>query len=352
MKSNDIDQLIERLQGFDDDALRDEMTDGLEDWCNRRRQRAVTVKYVAVLALLLLTTTAIAMTVVPLLRPAPPAEAPETVAVAKKPQPSPTPVPALPSGSTVARAVPMEPVEYHYTGVAEEGYSVAYGHDTRTLTYTRYSGQRLVHSVVPGDLSALFPADTVCAAAPDAPARAHLPAVPRPASTLIPCDFQSVSPGGDALYYTVTDSVRRTVSVRGDVAEWMGERISYSDTLVLPTAVEHDGVVYTVASLADSAFAGHGELRTVVLSAAIESLGDMAFAGCTGMERLVVLAQEPPEAAPATFDRTDAQLQLTVPCGSREAFENDVEWIYFRNVSEDCVGFPDPRRPHIRVVRR
>lgn len=349
MKNNDINQLIERLQGFDGDALGDEMTDGLEEWCRKRRQRAVTVKQVTALVLLLLTTTAVAMTVVPMMRPSKPVEETEPVATTG-PQPSPTP--SVQSECVVVKAVPAEAVEYHYTGVAEDGYSVAYGHDTRTLTYTRYSGQRLIHSVMPGDLSALFPADTVCAALPDNPLAEPHSEAPRPASAPVSCDFQSVSIGGDALYYTIIDSLLRTVSVRGDVAEWMGQRICYGDTLVLPTAVEHNGVVYTVASVADSAFTGHGELRTVVLPSTIGKVGDMAFAGCIGIEQLVVLTSMPPEAASASFDHTNAQLMLTVPCGSRKAFEDDVEWIYFRNVSEDCETFSDPRRPHIRVIRR
>ena len=345
MKDNDINQLIDRLQGFDGDTLRDEMTDGLEPWCSRRRKRAVAGKRVLVLAMLLLTSTAIAMTVVPLLHTAPSAEE-HTGREARKEAPA-SRQPATDAPETPHAVLPLAeelPVEYHYTGVAEDGYSVAYGHDTRTLTYTRYSGAHLISSVVhdaPDDWR-------LESKEPEAESAAPLPAV----RSTIACDFQTVSPVGDALYYTVTDSVLRTVSVRGDVAEWMGQRVCYSDSLLLPATVEHEGVVYTVTSVADSAFAGHDELRAVVLPSTVERLGDLAFAECRGLERLVVLASVPPVAAPATFDRTDARLLLTVPCGCREAYEDDVEWLYFRNVTEDCFGLPDPRRPVIRVIRR
>lgn len=347
MKKDDIQDLIERLQGFDEETLRSEMTDGLDEWCHRRRQRGRTVRRVLLVALLLLTTTAIAMTALPLLRPAG-----KAAVDAAAPAPAPLP-PAEPAGTTtpvdsvvVGRRV-SEPVDYYYTGVAEDGYSLAYGHDTRTLTYTRYSGSHLIHSVVHNSPD-IFAADSAKADSVASPTPSEgLPSLPAVHSQ-VACDFQTVSPQGDALYFVVIDSVRRQVSVRGDVARWMGQPIRYNAVLAIPDTVEHEGRRYAVTALADSAFMGHDEIETVSLPVTVTRIGDYAFAGCSALSHLAVHTAVPPEAFAASFDRVDAMLWLSVPCGSGNAYANDAEWLYFRNLLEDCAR----TTPRIRVIRR
>ena len=344
MRQNDIHNLIDRLQGFDGDELQREMTDGLDLWCRRRKQQGRVVKRTLLLALLLLTTTAIAMTVVPMLRSA--REATEQ-AVSPTPAPLPSPTPAeepLTVDSVVVKPLSHKPVDYYYTGVSEEGYSVTYGHDSRTLTYTRYSGNHLIHSVV-YDSPDIFFTDSTDADTLALPQKETSPAV---AHSQIACDFQTVNSQGDALYYEIIDSVRGEVSVRGDVARWMGQPIRYSAVLTLPASVEHEGRHYTVTTLADSAFMGHDELEAVCLPPTVTRVGDYAFAGCCALESLTVQAAVPPEAFPASFDRVDARLTLTVPCGSARAYANDAEWLYFRRLGEDCTH----ATPRIRVIRK
>lgn len=346
MKGNEIDNLIERLQGFDDEELQREMTDGLDQWCRRRRQRGRAVKRGLLLALLLLTTTAIAMSVVRVVgsREQVAGSGEQVAGSGEQGGGGEEQASDFPIDSVVVRKAAPEPVDYYYTGMAEEGYSVTYGHDSRTLTYTRYSGNHLIHSVVHNSpdifMSDTVEADTTSVLHPEPPAVA--------AHSQIVCDFQTVSSQGDALYYVIIDSVRHEVSVRGDVARWMGQPIRYSSLLTLPAAVEHDGLRYTVTALADSAFMGHDELETVCLPATVTRIGDYAFAGCLSLESLAVQAAVPPEAYPASFDRVDALLRLAVPCGSAEAYANDAEWLYFRNILEDCA----PRTPSIRVIRK
>ena len=352
MKGNDIENLIERLHGFDGEELRREMTDGLDEWCRRRQRRAQTVRRVVAMLLLLLTTTAIAMTVVPQWRTAS-HKAELTGQTSAKPQPSAPQPAAAPVDS--AKAAPAVAVDYYYAGRSEEGYSVAYGLDTRTLTYTRRVGNRIVSSVMHNVPDSVFFDSLMLASSTD-----NTDVTPQVSDSMallatksvVPCDFQTDASYGDAFYFTIIDSVRQEVSLRGDVSEWMGQRIRYSDTLVLPAVVEYNGKTYTVVALAEGAFAGHNELRAVELPVTVTTVGDMAFAGCTGLGSLTVMNSVPPEAYPASFDRTDARLTLTVPCGSKKAYVNDDEWVYFRNIKENCVNFPDPRRPRIRVIRR
>lgn len=348
MKENDRHNLIDRLQGFDGEELQREMTDGLDEWCRRRKQQGRAVKRGLLLALLLLTTTAIAMTALPMLRPAR-----TTAATPATEAPSPT-LPTAPEDdsplaieSVVVGKKAPEPVDYYYTGVAEDGYSVAYGHDTRTLTYTRYSGSHLIHSVVHNSPE-LFFTDTASADTLQPLPQDEVPVAAPATHSLVPCDFQTISAQGDALYYVILDSTSRQVSVRGDVARWMGQPIRYSAILTLPAQVEHDGQRYTVVALSDSAFMGHDEIESVSLPATVTRIGEHALAGCLSLESLVVQAAEPPEAFPASFDRVDAQLRLTVPCGSVDAYANDAEWLYFRNLREACA----PSTPHIRVIRK
>lgn len=342
MKNNYINNLIERLQGFDGEELQREMTDGLDDWCRRCRQRERNVKRVVLIALLLLTTTAIAMTAIPWLRSALQTSSPTDT-------PSPTPAPGatfslsvaaqeVTADSTTARPSAPQPVDYYYTGIAEEGYSVAYGHDTRTLTYTRYSGRHLISSVSHNAPDALF-ADTATVADDtsvflSSEADSMTQAAVR---SMVKCDFQMVELNGDVLYFTVTDSVHHYVSVRGDVAQWMGQSIRYSDTLVIPATVEHQGISYTVTILADSAFAHHTEVQAVVLPATLTAVGDAAFAYCTDLGRITMLSEIPPEVTPTSFHRVNANLLLTVPCGSLASYEDVIEWLYFRRRKESCL---------------
>ena len=345
MKENDIDNLIDRLQGFDSDELQREMTDGLDSWCQRRRQRGRTLKRGLLLTLLLFTTTAIALTALPLFRTAKSAaSAPAPVSPAPT-APRPIRHPVLADSAECHKVAPA-PVDYYYTGVAEEGYSVAYGHDTRTLTYTRYSGGHLILSVIPNS-SDLFFSDTAqvdsVATHQDSDSMALLAV-----RSQIACDFQTVSAQGDALYFTILDSASRRVSVRGDVARWMGQPIRYNAILTLPSAVAHDSVLYSVTAIADSAFMGHDEIETVVIPTSVTVIGANAFADCLSLAHLQVLSPQPPEAAPTSFDHVDATLLLSVPCGSANAYSNDVEWLYFRRIDDGCT----PSVPHIRVIRR
>lgn len=341
MKDNDIHDLIDRLQGFDGDELRREMTDGLDQWCRRRQQQARQTKRVLLIALLLLTTTAIAMTAIPWLRSAlfpDPADSPATTE-APAPLPQPAPVAREMCCDSSASAAPgsQQPVDYYYTGIAEEGYSVAYGHNTRTLTYTRYSGRHLISSVIHNAPEALFVDSAALTDSVAASTLTEADSMARMAvRSMVKCDFQTVVLNGDVLYFTVTDTVRHCVSVRGDVAQWMGQSIRYGERLVVPATVEHGGITYTVTTLADSAFANHEELHSVLLPFTLIGIGDAAFAHCTGLRQLTVRSTLPPEVSPTAFGRVDNSLLLTVPCGSLERYEDDIEWLYFRQRREDC----------------
>ena len=79
-------------------------------------------------------------------------------------------------------------------------------------------------------------------------------------------DFESVTPQGDTLWYVITDTTLHHVSVRDSWHHWNEhwDGISRcSDTLVIPSTVEHDGITYTVTALYQAAFAYHGEIKSM-----------------------------------------------------------------------------------------
>lgn len=349
MKNNDIQDLIERLQGFDGNQLQREMTDGLDEWCRRRQRQTHSAKRVLLIALLLLTTTTIAMTTIPWLRTAwRSAFGTDTPAVSTTPVPQPATVPVAAKqetdSATAHKVAAPQPVDYYYTGIAEDGYSVSYGHDTRTLTYTRYSSNHIISSVIHNAPEPVFSDTTTGTSSPSKVDSISKEAV----KSMIKCDFQMVGYGDDMFYYTIIDSALYHVSVRADVAQWMGQPILYGAVLEVPEAVVHDGLRYTVTALADSAFMGHEEIEAIILPATVTQIGEYVFANCISLSDLTIHADVPPVALPESFDRVNARLHLNVPCGSGKFYANDSEWIYFRNLNEDCTA----STPAIKVIRK
>ena len=90
-------------------------------------------------------------------------------------------------------------------------------------------------------------------------------------------DFQAVTPAGDTLLCTITDSAAHLVSVRGDEWSYNTHYIHYSPDLVLPGSVEHGGESYAVAEVEAEAFRNHTEIETVTVPDGITAIGSRAF---------------------------------------------------------------------------
>lgn len=335
MNDKDRQDLINRLQGFDDEVLRDVMTDGLDEWCHRRQRRARTLRRLAAVVLLLLTTTALAMSVVPQWRSA--------IMGGKRPaaqpamqQPTPPRAPALPADTVAAAGNTAAAVDYHYVGRSEEGYSVTYGRDSRTLIYTRRVGNRIVSSFVHNASDSLF-VDSVTDSQP-APDTVGLPPDTVTQERIV-YDFLSVSPQGDTLLYAIVDSARRCVSVYSD-EDRFGR---CHDSLVLPAWVSHNGVRYAVTSVSANAFAG-AAIRALVLPAGVQVLDDSAFVDCWRLRRVTVLGEVPPMLGTDVFASVSRMALLVVPCRAADAYDAAPRWgESFRfNIEEDCSGVADP----------
>ncbi len=88
------------------------------------------------------------------------------------------------------------------------------------------------------------------------------------------CDFAVVNNQGQALCYTIIDSIQHTVSVRGNIA------YTYSGVLIIPDSVMHDDVKWDVVAVGDSAFRSQYDITNVVIPNSIGYIGKYAFSWC------------------------------------------------------------------------
>lgn len=82
------------------------------------------------------------------------------------------------------------------------------------------------------------------------------------------------------IYYNINDD-GTTVSVtcKDNTHSWM----TYTNEVIIPETVDHDGVGYTVTAVEDSAFYGCSRLSDVTIPATIISIGNRAFTFCNSL---------------------------------------------------------------------
>ena len=97
----------------------------------------------------------------------------------------------------------------------------------------------------------------------------------------------------DGIYYNITSSTDKTVSVtyRGNYNDsYFNE---YSGVIVVPETVTYSATTYTVTSIGESAFSPCSSLTSVVIPNTVISIGEYAFYGCSSLISLVVAADNP-----------------------------------------------------------
>lgn len=100
-------------------------------------------------------------------------------------------------------------------------------------------------------------------------------------------DFWAIAPSGDTLYYKITDIDRVTVvhpleSDNHGRTFWYGHTRPV-DTLEIPSTVAHDGSSYIVSSIENSAFRGCNNIVKLIIPNTIDTIGTLAFAGCSDL---------------------------------------------------------------------
>ena len=76
---------------------------------------------------------------------------------------------------------------------------------------------------------------------------------------------------------------------KGKVAEVTSKPSGYySDEIVIPESVEHDGVSYGVTGIGDYAFRDCSVLTSVTIPNSVTSIGSSAFSGCSGLTSVTI----------------------------------------------------------------
>ena len=77
---------------------------------------------------------------------------------------------------------------------------------------------------------------------------------------------------------TVINGIRFYLDANYQVAEV--RKSNYSGGIVIPETIEYQGIVYSVKSIGDYAFAGCSGLTSVTIPKSISSMGQWAFSSC------------------------------------------------------------------------
>ncbi|MDY5799321.1 MAG: leucine-rich repeat protein, partial [Candidatus Onthomorpha sp.] len=111
---------------------------------------------------------------------------------------------------------------------------------------------------------------------------------------------------------------------------------SKSGDLIIPSTISYNGTTYSVTSIGGSAFAYCSGLTSVTIPNSVTSIGQSAFSGCNGLTSIVSNAVVPPALGNEVFPNPNS-CNVTVPCGSLEAYTSSQWNNYFPNrIEEDC----------------
>ena len=141
--------------------------------------------------------------------------------------------------------------------------------------------------------------------------------------------------GGNMLYFYILSERDKTLEVTypgpSEDDPYKGKSRP-SGKLSIPQEVIYDSVQYTVTAIRYGAFKGCKRITMVVLPGTLREIGEEAFAGCTGIESMVCMPQQPPKLNEDCFVDVDIKIPVIVPTGTQETYRQAFGWRIFENI--------------------
>jgi hypothetical protein len=187
-------------------------------------------------------------------------------------------------------------------------------------------------------------------------------------------DFMS----GD-LCYNITSGTTVEVTYKTRVSSTGNEAYTLLSIADIPTTVSYEGETYRVNSIGNDAFRNCSGLTSVTIPEGVTSIGDYAFSGCSGLTSvtipegvteistaafygctylqdltlpssiqqlgdncfalcgklgcITIKATTPPAIAAKTFADVNRTIPLYVPVGTLDAYQSDIYWGEFLNIT-------------------
>lgn len=105
-------------------------------------------------------------------------------------------------------------------------------------------------------------------------------------------DFAVRLSNADSLFFSIIDAEAHRVAVVSPVS--VGTNYYYghrqpSGVVTIPERVEYNGQSYEVTAIGDRAFSGCTKIQLVTMPATLQSIGNFAFYGCTGLKGRITI---------------------------------------------------------------
>lgn len=168
-------------------------------------------------------------------------------------------------------------------------------------------------------------------------------------------DIEAKNADGKTIYYRwINSKTELEVSYRGSEEDMYLDR--YTGNVVIPKSVQYGGRTYSVTNIGGSAFDGCSGLTSVTIPnsvtgialnafldckgltsvtipSSVKSIGSSAFGGCTNLNNIYSEIQTPFAISGNVFS-TYSAATLTVPKGTKSAYQSTSGWNKFSRITE------------------
>lgn len=166
-------------------------------------------------------------------------------------------------------------------------------------------------------------------------------------------EFEETIDGGDngeevvTVTFVVTNENDEGSSGEGAQTVAVSNGRSVNGGCIIPAEVTHGDQTYAVTAIAENAFKDNTNVTDITIPASVESIGNDAFSGCTGLKSITMLNETPIDfsesatargkrtrvSASSIFDGVDMETCiLYVPEGSVELYKTAEVWKEFVNI--------------------